>query len=91
MTGETAGDRFLIIEDIPQNTDAWGNFTAYANDIIEYDGANWQVIFNAQEPDQDLYQTNIYNGKRIQYYWNNVSWTKSFEGEYKAGEWRLEL
>jgi len=91
MTGETAGDRFLIIEDIPQNTDAWGNFTAYANDIIEYDGANWQVIFDAQEPDQDLYQTNIYNGKRIQYYWNNVSWTKSFEGEYKAGEWRLEL
>jgi hypothetical protein len=89
MTGETAGDRFLIVEDITQDTVAWGNFVAYANDIIEYDGVEWQVIFNAQEPDQNIYQTNIYTG--VQYVWNNVMWSKSFEGEYKAGSWRLEL
>jgi hypothetical protein len=38
-----------------------------------------------------LYQTNIYNGKRVQYCWNGVSWVKSFEGEYRAGTWRLVL
>jgi len=89
MTGETAGDRFLIVDDITKDTDAWGDFVAYANDIIEYDGTDWQIVFNAQEPDQIIYQTNIYTG--IQYVWNNVMWAKSFEGEYKAGTWRLEL
>ena len=89
MTGETAGDRFLIVEDIRRDTDAWGDFIAYANDIIEYDGSAWNVIFSAHEPDQNIYQTNIYTG--VQYVWNNVMWSKSFEGEYKAGSWRLEL
>jgi hypothetical protein len=23
--------------------------------------------------------------------WNGVQWAKAFEGEYRAGEWRLEL
>ena len=94
MTGETAGDRFLIVEDIVNTSDndisAWGNFQAYANDLIEYNGTSWEVIFNsAQESDTMLWQTNIYTG--VQYMWNGVMWAKSFEGEYRAGEWRLEL
>jgi hypothetical protein len=90
MTGETAGDRFLIVEDIGPGTEAWGNFTAFANDIIEWDGSNWNVIFDsAQEADTMIWQTNIYTG--VQYMWNGVSWVKSFEGEYRAGSWSLEL
>ena len=74
--------------------DAWKNndgsdFVAHANDIIEWDGTTWHIIFDSQEPDQHIYQTNIYSG--IQYVWNNVSWAKSFEGDYRAGEWRIEL
>jgi hypothetical protein len=94
MTGETAGDRFLIVEDIVNTSDndvsAWGDFQAYANDLIEYNGTSWEVIFNAaQESETMLWQTNIYTG--VQYMWNGVMWAKSFEGEYRAGEWRLEL
>lgn len=60
------------------------------NDIIEYNGANWIVIFDAsQSQDLLIYQTNIYTG--VQYKWNGQSWVKSFEGEYRAGTWRLEL
>ena len=85
-----AGDRFLIIEDILGNNQAWGTFTASANDIIEWDGFQWNIIFNAaQETDNSIYQTNKYTG--VQYVWNGVMWAKSFEGEYKAGTWRLEL
>lgn len=75
--------------------DAWksleGNdFIAKANDIIEWNGISWYVLFNAaQEADQLVYQTNIYSG--VQYLWNGVMWAKSFEGEYKSGQWRIEL
>lgn len=100
ITDLQAGDRFLIIEDIgnSSNSDgpvAWKNnddsdFIAYTNDIIEWNGARWNVIFNAsQEADTLIYQTNIYTG--IQYMWNGISWVKSFEGEYTKGQWKIEL
>jgi len=100
MTGQLAGDRFLIIEDIgneinEDGPDGWKSnagvdFYANANDIIEWDGSEWSVIFDsAQESSRMLWQTNIYTG--VQYMWNGVQWAKAFEGEYKAGEWRLEL
>jgi hypothetical protein len=92
IQGLTPGNRFLIIEDTTVNTEAWGNFVAHANDIIRWDGANWSVIFDstsAQEADRITCQTNIYTG--VQYKWNGVYWAKSFEGEYKAGTWRIEL
>lgn len=105
MTNLTAGDRFLIIDDIAGTVDrtyidsnhveqpgvaAWGTLAAKANDIIEWTGSTWSVIFDsAQESDTLIYQTNIYTG--IQYQWNGVQWAKAFEGEYRAGTWRLEL
>ena len=75
--------------------DAWKSnsgvdFIAKANDIIEWDGASWRIIFEAaHESERLVYQTNIYTG--VQYMWNGIQWKKSFEGEYKAGQWRIEL
>lgn len=96
MTSLVSGDRFLIIEDIVDTSmnnpgaQAWGNFVAMANDIIEWDGTDWQVIFeSAQESNNMIWQTNIYTG--VQYMWNGVMWTKSFEGEYAPGSWRIEI
>lgn len=102
MQNVVAGDRFLIVEDIgdiinEDGPDAWkstsgDDFYAKANDIIEWDGSQWNVIFNAaQEPDTLIYQTNIYKSPGIQYVWNGVMWAKSFDGDYKVGQWRLEL
>lgn len=91
----TSGTRYLIVEDIADDADAWKNndnspFSANANDIIEWDGNNWHIIFQASaSADELIYQTNIFT--LVQYKWNGVSWVKSFEGEYKRGEWRLEL
>jgi hypothetical protein len=91
----TAGRRYLIIEDIGAvaNTNysaAWGSLVAKANDIIEYTGSAWQLIFShAQHSSTMVWQTNIYTG--VQYLWNGVAWVKSFEGEYQPGSWRLEL
>jgi len=105
MSNIVDGDRFLIVEDIGGATDrtyvdsnnvtqpgtaAWGTFAANANDIIEWHAGAWHVIFtSSQESSRIIYQTNIYTG--VQYVWNGVYWAKSFEGEYKAGSWKLEL
>jgi hypothetical protein len=74
--------------------DAWRNtngthLVAHANDIIEWNGTAWTVIFDSQSVSAVTYITNIRT--QIQYAWDGESWLKSFEGIYTAGEWRLVL
>jgi len=94
-TGAAIGTRYLLVEDIDTQSSAqvWGTLTAKANDIVEYNGTTWEVLFDAsQNSDTLIYQRNTYsNQAQIQYKWNGVAWVKSFEGEYKAGSWRIVL
>jgi hypothetical protein len=94
------GTRFLLVEDIGDvnnvdGADAWksnsgADFVAMANDIVEWSGSAWHVIFNSsQETETMVWQTNIYTG--VQYLWNGVSWIKSFEGEYSSDKWKIVL
>jgi hypothetical protein len=94
------GTRFLLVEDIgdtnnDDGADAWkstgvADLVAQANDIIEWTGSAWSIIFNSsQETDALVWQTNIYTG--VQYLWNGVSWVKSFEGEYTSDKWKIVL
>jgi hypothetical protein len=75
--------------------DAWkatngSDLVARANDIIEWTGIAWRVIFDSSQETQTMvWQTNIYTG--VQYLWNGVSWVKSFEGEYSADKWKIVL
>jgi hypothetical protein len=87
--GVIARTRYLIIEDIITDTEAWGNFVAVTNDIIEWNGTSWTVIFNSQATTSITYITNSYTG--IQYRWNGEQWGKSYEGVYDKGAWRLIL
>ena len=95
------GIRLLILSDIgaTDNTDgpdAWKNddntdFVAGANDIIEWNGIAWEVIFDASanESDNIVYTTNLNTG--VQYKYINEEWVLSFEGEYQNGTWRIVL
>jgi len=89
----SVGLRLLIIEDIGSSghtTEAWGSLVAKANDIIEWTGSQWHVIFDYTHfSDTMVWQTNIYTG--VQYLWNGVQWVKSFEGEYTSSQWRIVL
>ena len=100
--GVAAGTVYLVLEDINPgwNTPgfvgvaAWKNsdqsdFHAVANDIIQWDGAAWSVVFDSTAVTATTYITNIYTG--IQYQWDGVQWSKSFEGVYPTGDWRLVL
>ena len=76
--------------------DAWKNadnsdFVAGENDIVEWDGSSWHVVFDAStDPGTTTkYITNLNTG--VQYRWTGTEWILSFEGEYRKGTWRLSL
>lgn len=92
------GQRYLILNNIGNYelsypTEAWGDCVAYANDIIEYNGSNWYVSYDAQTGTNYQYVTNITTS--IQYLWTGTEsgnkWVKSYEGLYPAGEWSIVL
>jgi hypothetical protein len=94
LPAATAGTRYLILEDIGSATnsvpaDSWGLVIAEANDIIEYTGTQWQVVFEAAADESVQFVTNITTG--IQYRWTGTAWVKSYEGLYPGGEWSLVL
>lgn len=91
LPAATTGQRYLILEDMGGDTEAWGDFQgASANDIIEYDGMNWFVsFFAADQATNAEFVTNITTG--LQYRWTGTSWVKSYEGLYPGGEWSLVL
>jgi hypothetical protein len=78
------GWRVLLLNDIPDATTAWSNFTAPANSIVEFDGVNWSAL---TLPEGIVYTTNIRTG--VQYKYEAGEWTRAFEGEYSKGQWRL--
>jgi hypothetical protein len=94
-----AGARFLILEDIGSvdNTDgpdAWKNtngsdLIASANDIIEWTGSAWAIVFNASETTDITYTTNLNTG--TQYRWDGSDWLRSIDGLYPVGTWRISL
>jgi hypothetical protein len=69
---------------------------AQVNDIIEWSGTQWNILFNASDnastEDSTVsfkFITNLNTG--IQYKWNGATWLLSFEGEYRKGTWNVSL
>jgi len=96
---KTPGVRLLLLNGIGDESnadgpDAWkgtsGDFYASANDIIEWDGNNWHIVFDASTEDSSIvYTTNLNTG--VQYRFDGEEWLKSVDGEYPRGTWRLAL
>jgi len=93
------GQRYLLTENTGSEDNlapavAWVGengrpLIAAANDIIEYTGNYWKVVFRAEGQAAGQYVTNITTG--IQYEWNGDAWVKSYQGVYVGGTWRLVL
>ena len=54
--------------------DAWGDLIADANDIIEYNGVNWQIAFDSSAEKGIHYLTN--SNTQLQYKWTGNEWIK---------------
>ena len=94
LAAAATGQRYLLLEaignaDNTDSADSWGNLVASANDIIEYDGSNWTVSFDASANNTKQYVSNLTTS--IQYKWDGTAWTKSYQGLYEGGEWSLVL
>jgi hypothetical protein len=92
------GQRYLLTEDTGSSNgfaQAWaGVFNQYlvaiANDIVEYDGSRWIVVFDSENSTVNKqYVTNLTS--ELQYEWNGSSWIKSYQGLYTGGTWSLVL
>jgi hypothetical protein len=77
------------------NPDSWSGtdgqpLVAHANDIVEYDGDRWAVVFDStSSPANMQYVTNITT--ELQYRWTGSAWVKSYQGLYPGGQWTLVL
>jgi hypothetical protein len=83
--------RYLILADIDSGTSAWGNLTAHANDIIEYnDTIGWHVSFDSANSGNTEYVKNLTSGTIFRYT-NEEGWMKAYEGVYAPGNWSIVI
>jgi hypothetical protein len=93
------GQRYLLIAPDRDNnepafppgvpTSPWGtNIVAYPNDIIQYNGSAWEVVFDSKNATGTNYVVNNSNGS--QYMFQDGKWAYSYYGRYAPGYWRLD-
>lgn len=92
LLSPSTGTRYLLTDNIGdegnfEGSVVWGNLVANTNDIIQYTGTRWQVVFDSQNENSTEYVTNTLTG--TQYRWSGSEWVKSVEGVYRGGEWSL--
>ena len=88
LTAAVTGDRYLILDDVAGGT-GWAGSTANKNDIIQFNGATWDIVFDASTISTTEYVTNTTTLDSLK--WDGVRWVNSYEGTYNPGFWRLYL
>lgn len=87
LPAASAGQRYLILDEM-NISGVWG-LDASPNDIVQYNGSNWIIAFDASSAAGTEFTTNTTTGD--QYEWTGQHWQNSFEGVYKEGFWRIYL
>ena len=84
------GQRYLLTENLLPAFVEWGGISAVPNDIIEFNGSDWTVVFDSTiSHGSGIYVTNEYSSE--QYTWSTGGWISSWQGTYKPEYWRLIL
>jgi len=96
---KASGVRLLLLDDVGNaaatfSPTAWQNLdgtalVANTNDIIEWNGSKWNIVFDASASTEITYTTNL--NTSVQYRYNNDEWLLSVDGDYPVGTWRVEL
>lgn len=88
------GQRYLVIDqigsaDVNPADSPWGSLIANPNDIIEYDGANWIVVFDSASATRVEFVKNLTT--MVQYRYQDDTWVKSYEGYYAPGDFSVVI
>lgn len=90
LIAQATGQRYLLTGPIVPTFVEWGEISASADDIIEFDGNAWTVVFDAStNAGTKHYMKNTYTTQ--QYKWTGTQWISSWQGTYNPGFWRLVL
>lgn len=90
LVTQVTGQRYLLTGPIVPTFIEWGQISASTNDIVEYDGNAWTVVFDASaSATLTHYMKNSHTSE--QYKWNGTMWISSWQGTYNPGYWRLVL
>lgn len=89
------GQRYLITGPLTngeesattQYTNPWGNLVAFENDIIQFTGVNWAVVFDSRTGTTERV-INKSNG--VHYIFSDGEWKTLYLGIYGAGYWRID-
>lgn len=93
-----AGDRYIVMGNIYQGGLVWGEIltksetdiiSATANSVIQFNGSQWEVIFDGSDPHQEVWSYNQSSEDFIHF--SKGNWIMTLEGEYNPGNWRLRL
>ncbi len=101
LPGAIAGQRYLLTSHssdgeepaIPPNVpnSPWGqNIIAYPNDIIEFNGIKWIVIFDSRNSVGKNYVINNTNSSQYMFDSAVNEWTYTYYGQYMPGYWRID-
>lgn len=73
------------------NTSPWGsNIVAYPNDIIEFNGTGWSVVFDSRNSTGKNYVVNNENASQYMFDAATQFWTYTYYGVYSPGYWRID-
>lgn len=106
LSPAVAGQRYLLVSDldgqlmaskltdeiVAPNTEAWGpDILASANDIIQYNGTQWTVSFDASESNSTQVVRNDYTDKKFRWNPDKQDWEPVIDGLYCPGTWKVDF
>jgi len=72
-------------------TSPWGsNIVAYPNDVIEFNGGGWTVVFDSKNSTGKNYVVNNSNASQYMFDADTQVWTYTYYGMYAPGYWRID-
>lgn len=90
LPAPTVGTRYILLDDLPNNTVAWGSVQAKKWDIIEFTNSGWLAVFRSDlEKGRIYYLTDQSTG--TQYIWNLDHWEPSINKIYSPGYWKIMI
>lgn len=88
-SANSAGEETAIPAGV--STSPWGpNIVAYPNDIIEFNGTSWTVVFDSRNSTGKNYVVNNANASQYMFDADTQEWTYTYYGMYAPGYWRID-